>query len=730
MKKNSVRFKRLRHAIGLSPILVATLLILCSSNSALAQTNFAMLNTDGGWCWFSDPRALFHNGKLYYGYVKSNGKTALDVFDPSTGSNTNLWSSGFTQIDDHNVPGLCVKSDGRLLAIYARHLADEYFAYRTSNSTNPVTSGDWNAEQQIPDSGSAMTYANPFQLTNEGGKIYNFSRNLNFNPTVYTSTDGGSSWSSGQILIQSGSGTVRPYVKYCSDGAGRIDFNYTDGHPRNEANSLYHMFYQGGSLYKTDGTLIKSFGILPLDHDSGERGSVIYQYSASDTNDFNVHVPTGRAWCWENVCDTNGYPVSVFQVQVDGSGYASSRIFYYYARWTGTGWQKRFIAQAGRALYSVESDYGGGICVDPENPNVIYLSSNAQYPFDLTTTTNFASATNVPLAARYEIYKGVTTNGGLSFTWSATTTNSTMDNCRPYIPRRNGGEPCVLWWRGTYSTYSSFNTAIVGLFTTVTPQPLPQPPINYIDASSGAGGNTKQWDGNSQSWVTWTPPLNITSTADNQWEEESGAGLGNGPTSNWFESNREGTEDCPQLRTLVQGLNSGTYNVFAYFWVANGQGFKFGAALTNNPNGSLPIYAVGSTGVKAAVKSSFATTNVTVASADRDLYQVSLGTVTGSSVAAYIDDDANGGYSSSCWYDGIGYQLQLAQTPANILAQKTVNDVVISWPESHRGWLLQSTANITGTWTDVAGSSTNTSHMIVAANAPSPRFFRLRYPIP
>ena len=80
MKKNSVRFKRLRHAIGLSLILVATLLILCSSNSAFAQTNFATLNTDGGWCWFSDPRALFHNGKLYYGYVKSNGKTALDVF--------------------------------------------------------------------------------------------------------------------------------------------------------------------------------------------------------------------------------------------------------------------------------------------------------------------------------------------------------------------------------------------------------------------------------------------------------------------------------------------------------------------------------------------------------------------------------------------------------------------------------------------------------------------------
>jgi len=699
------------------------LLLLSGGTSAFAQTNFATLTTDGGWCWFSDPRALLHNGKLYFGYVKGGGKTALDVFDPVTGQSINLWDSGFTQVDDHNVPGLCVKDDGTMLAIYARHLADPYFAYRTSKSTNPATPADWNAEQQIANSGAAMTYANPFQLTGESGRIYNFSRNLNFNPTGYTSTDGGSTWSSGQILVQSGSGSVRPYVKYCSDHANRIDILYTDGHPRDVENSLYHMYYQDGVLRQTDGTLIKSYGDLPLAHDSGERGSVIYQYSAAAQPDPNQWIPAGRAWCWEIARDTNGYPVCVFQVQVGTDAtWSSSRVYYYYARWTGSAWQKRFIAQAGRGLYAAESDYAGGICVDPQDPNVIYLSSNAQNPFDVSDTTN------VPLGSHHEIWKGVTSDGGLTFVWSAVTTNSTMDNCRPYVPRRNGGEPCVLWWRGAYSTYSSFATSIVGLFTTAVPQPLPPPPIQYVDASSGADGNTRQWDGNLQSWIPWTPPMNIASSADNQWEEEAAAGYGNGATSNWFESNREGSEDCPQLRTSVEGLVPGTYNVFAYFWVANGQGFKFGAALTNNSGGGLPLYAVGSPGVQAAVQGSFSNP-VRVTSADRTLYQVSLGSITGSTVTAYIDDEAHGGHSSSCWYDGIGYQLEQAQARTNLSVRAGATNVMISWPESHRGWQLQSASNLSGTWVDVNGSTTNTSH-VAASGAQPVEFFRLRHPLP
>jgi hypothetical protein len=452
--------------------LLALLFALSLPFASIAQTNFAILTSDGAWTWYNDPRAVFHNGILYFGYDRNaDGKTVLSAFNPQTGAKTDLFTSTRTQKDDHDVPGLLVKQDGTMLAIYARHGTDQFFAYRLSTSTNPISPTNWSAEQTIAPTGAGLTYANPFQLSAESGRVYDFSRDLNFNPTVFTSANGGVTWSTPQLFIKTGTGSIRPYVKYCSDYNQRIDFLYTDGHPRDVTNSLYHLYYQNGSFFKTDGTFVKSFTNLPVLHDSGERGSVIYQYSDANTSDPNDHIPTGRAWCWETAYQTNGWPVCVFTVQRDnvtGTNWFDDRIYYYYARWTGTNWQKRFIAQAGRPLFNPEDDYAGGICVDPANPNVIYISSNASDPFNLADTTNITLRAN----QRYEIWRGLTTNGGLSFTWMAITTNSAKDNLRPYIPRGQTGTPVVIWFRGTYTTYTSYNCEIVGLFN----NPVPTPP--------------------------------------------------------------------------------------------------------------------------------------------------------------------------------------------------------------------------------------------------------------
>jgi hypothetical protein len=456
---------------------------LAVTASAAAQTHVATLASDGAWTWYNDPRAVYHNGLLYFGYVRgTDGRAVLSAFDPATGGHTELWTSVLTQGDDHDNPGLLVKQDGRMLAIYARHNSDQFFSYRYSFSTSPGAPSDWSAEQRIAATGQGVTYANPYQLSAEGGLIYDFMRNQNYNPTVVTSADGGTNWSAPQLLIQTGTGSTRPYVKYCSNYTNRIDFLYTDGHPRNQDNSLYHAYYQGGGLYKTDGSLLKSFGALPLLHDSGERGSVIYQHSNADTADPNDHIPAGRAWCWETAYQSNGQPVAVFTVQRDqvtGANWYDDRIYYYYARWTGTNWQKRFIAHAGRPLYEAEDDYAGGICLDPEDANVVFLSSNAADPFNLSDTTNVALRVN----QRYEIWKGVTTNGGLNFAWQTVTTNSSADNLRPYVPRhRSVVVPTLLWCRGNYSSYTDYDCSLVGLF----PNPVQQPPtIQILSPSTG-----------------------------------------------------------------------------------------------------------------------------------------------------------------------------------------------------------------------------------------------------
>src|ERR1051326_2607941 len=209
-------------------LLIAALLL--SGVAAFAQTNFAVLADDGAWTWYNDPRALFYQGKLYFGYVRAaDGKTTLSTFDLNTGTRTDLWTGVFTQLDDHNVPGLLPKQDGTMLAVYSRHAADQFFAWRLSG-TNTASATGWGAEQRTSNTGASMTYANPFQLSAENGRIYNFCRNLNYNPTVFVSTNGGTNWSSPQILIQTGTGgTIRPYVKYDSDRTQRLDFLYTDG---------------------------------------------------------------------------------------------------------------------------------------------------------------------------------------------------------------------------------------------------------------------------------------------------------------------------------------------------------------------------------------------------------------------------------------------------------------------------------------------------------------------
>ena len=726
---------RLKTNVFRPPLFVCAILLV-QTLRAPAQTNFATLVPDGAWTWFNDPRAIFQNGKLYFGYVRAaDSKTTLSVFDLVTGRTSNLWVAGFTQFDDHDNPGLLAKQDGTLLANYSRHASDQYFSYRTSASTNPLTGADWNGELSSANSGASMTYANPFQLRGEGGRIYNFCRNLNYNPTVYVSTDGGSSWSAPQILIKTGTGGTRPYVKYASDYTNRIDFLYTDGHPREVVtNSLYHLYYQGGVFYKTDGTPVTNYSGLPLDHDAGKRGSVVYPYNTNNTMDFSDHIPLGRSWCWETAYQSNGAPVCVFSVMrtniAGPTRGADDRIYYYYARWTGTSWQKRFIAHAGCPLYATENDYAGGICVDPKEPGIIYISSNAQNPFNLTDITNVTLRAN----SRYELWRGITTDGGLTFSWTQVTTNSTADNLRPYVPRRNGGERCVIWFRGSYASYTSFSTAIVGLFTSAVPASTVLN-VTCVDASSGAGGNTTLADGS-----VFSPPLNGTTGADNNWEQRTVFGS----RGNIFEAGGETAEDAPELRTTITGLVPGaSYALYVLFWDAVGttENWSIRAGFISAANAN-PLYSaldaadlLGARPASLASALTYASPPTIFVEANRVLLAASLGATVADgdgAIQVFIDDKPSTiGANNRTWYDGVGWALATAGYPTTLSYHAAGNTLSISWPTTHLGWILQSETNSLGlslNWQDVAGSDSQTQVAMTISPADPPTFFRLRHP--
>lgn len=437
---------------------------------------------DGAWTWFNDERSIIHHGSLFSGYVKGNGEYGITRRDLATGENHHMIVStaASRQQDDHNNPSITPLPDGRLLILYSKHIAGNQYYQRTSNVPLPTTNADWGPETVIA-TPAANTYANTYRLSGEEDAIYNFHRCINFNPTLTISNDLGATWGAPRQFLGTGSGSTRPYPRYCSDNIGRIDLIYTDGHPRDVNNSVYHLYYKDGGLHRTDGSLIDSLANIPLDHDGGERGSVVYPYSADvwgpgqGPDDW---IPGGRGWTWDVHYGKDGHPVCVFQVQKDnvtGSGWNHDRIYYYYATWTGTEWRRRFIAHAGRGLYSAEDDYGGGMCLDPEDPRVVYLSTNAASPFAL------GDIDNVPLSAgeRYEIWQGFTADGGLTFDWTPVTENSAADNLRPIVPPAHGRGECLVWFHGTYSSYTNYSTKVIAR--------IGEPLVSYRAWSEDAG---------------------------------------------------------------------------------------------------------------------------------------------------------------------------------------------------------------------------------------------------
>jgi hypothetical protein len=159
------------------------------------------------------------------------------------------------------------------------------------------------------------------------------------------------------------------------------------------------------------------------------------------------------------------------------------------------------------------------------------------------------------------------------------------------------------------------------------------------------------------------------SGTDNLWYVRS---FGNNATiyEAGGESPGSNPEDCPRLVTTYSGLPEETYAVYAYFWSDTSLMWRIRAGLSN-PTSELPLFAPGGSGVTqyytgadATVFSSslspnpFTTTDVMVAEGNRRLYQAYLGTVTGTSINVYIDDEAaHMTYDKRTWYDGVGYEV-------------------------------------------------------------------------
>ena len=188
--------------------------------------------------------------KLGAGGEPRDGNVEVAVYSWLTGSTRQTVLHQNLEPDDHDVPSLLIRPDGRYLAVYTTHNVDRLTRWRVSLAPRDGT--HWGAEQIFDWSKppasigeNKVTYSNVFHLTLEN-RTYNFVRAINRDPSFLVSSDFGTNWKlGGKLLTDKNVGYVNAYVKYSSNDADRIDFIATEHHPKDFNRNINRRDYRG-----------------------------------------------------------------------------------------------------------------------------------------------------------------------------------------------------------------------------------------------------------------------------------------------------------------------------------------------------------------------------------------------------------------------------------------------------------------------------------------------------
>ncbi|HEY8472876.1 MAG TPA: BNR-4 repeat-containing protein [Natronosporangium sp.] len=421
-----------------------------------------VINDNGAWCWFQDPRALLdrESQTLVVGSVAAaegpggesrSGNVELAVVELATGRSTVVVLHQGLEADDHDAPALWRRPDGRWLAVYTKHKTDDYTRWRISEPGDPTSWGpervfDW-AELT---GGRGVTYSNLHALA---GRLYCFARAVNDDPCALVSDDAGETWKyGGKLFTREKVGYVNGYTRYTSDGS-RIDLVTTDHHPRDFDNAIYHGYLTGAGLHRSDGTVVNPAGV-------GD--------PAPSQVELTTVLPASSRWgdrwlthCWTTDLRraSDGTIAAVLTARAsDAPGSAEvgldpwrpvPDLRFVYARLAPGGeWRVHELAKAGPGLLPHEQDYTGLAAIDPYDLSSVYLST----PIDPR------DGSQLP---HYEIFHGRTGDGGASWHWRAVTERSGVDNLRPIVVPGDPDQLPLLWFRGTMTASQHFRCEVV-----------------------------------------------------------------------------------------------------------------------------------------------------------------------------------------------------------------------------------------------------------------------------
>jgi hypothetical protein len=413
---------------------------------------------DGAWTWYSDERVVVDaaGGKIIVSSDANggsrNGNVDVVIHDVATRQNSRF-VLGDLGPDDHNNGAILVKSPGQYLVFWAGHNenCNTYWRHYSGTQWGAQQIFNW-GQHSAPcpwtQSMRSVTYNNVFKMSAEG-KLYNFTRTVDTSPNFLVSSDNGQTWTYGGRLTSTPQvGYVAGYYKYWGNDVDRIDFLATEAHPRDNDNSLYHGYIEGGQVYDSLDRVVDSNL-----NDTNAREIVSYT-RVFQTGTTLQGLRLNRLWNFDVVRYADGTIGALWKARVNGTqGEANPDHRILYSRFNGTSWTSTYLVRGGEKLYDSEQDYVGGAALDPDDPHVIYVST----PFDPRNDT-----TNV---GQHEIWKGVTCNDGASFTWTPITMNSAVDNLRPVVPKWDTRNTALLWFRGTYQTAQIYDEEVVGIVT-------------------------------------------------------------------------------------------------------------------------------------------------------------------------------------------------------------------------------------------------------------------------
>ncbi|MEJ2647047.1 MAG: BNR-4 repeat-containing protein [Sedimentisphaerales bacterium] len=615
----------------------------------LVAGNMMLINDNAGWCWYQDEKIIYDpvGGNIITstaahsrGFGGAGGSRGNDVdvttFNLDTGKRTRVLMADRAG-DDHNMGSLWIRPDGRYLHVYAQHNGNDNSYYRISDYPNDGASWseefyyNWETISGLAD-GSNTTYSNLHYLSaerNGSGRLYNIVRQFQRSPNISYSDDWGLTWHyAGKLSVPyTGSSYSNGYYKFCSNGVNRIDFICTEHHPRDYNTSIYHGYIYDGKSWDSYGNLIDD-NIFDEDAPGPEDFTPVFISSPEDrVNDSNEY---HRAWTVELQIDSLGLPCLLFstrygtKVADNASGDADHRLFY--ARFDGSVWRYTELCKMGRGLHNNEQDYTGLGAIHPNDPNLIYVS------------TNFDPCDNTPLE-HHEIFRGQTPDNGLTWNWTQITLNSTEDNIRPAIPTWDPNHTAVFWTRGEYPGQENFDMMLVGM---IEQNDEHLGLITFVDANSL---NTTCVNG---SRFAPTGPDVFPGPKDDNWHQYSAYG-----NEGSFYTAGESSENAPVLKTTITPLEDGIYDMFAYFWCDPSEDWGLRAGFT--PDDLLCFSKQSSQQAEASQFAGF----VDVLEDEAALYRVYIGRrqiTEYDSIDVYVDD-YDGSFKNAptrTTYEGIG----------------------------------------------------------------------------